>query len=268
MPFLIICCFLVKNKKIILIFVWTRPQLNLHLTSQSTKHKASPALAVILFKRLNASACVFITCLCYFWVLTSRYPLQPHLSVFIVDLGHWSLKWHGHLQITWKLKAALSSLRPTGAWACCRRWTRPTSWTWSTSPSGSSPSPSPAVWTSRATPPTCGRWPPCCAPNTATTTWYSSFLPVLCWGRRSEFPTPNQSLPDQPFVSWSLPVHTAHAQVVPHNRGLMQHLMCLFVGCSCCLVDWGSSHCNNTPLPPPPLKLLFKISCCKVVPQL
>lgn len=51
-------------------------------------------------------------------------------------------------------------------------WRRATSWTWSTSQRGSSPSPSPAAWRSRATLPTWGRWPPCCAPNTATTTWY------------------------------------------------------------------------------------------------
>lgn len=73
----------------------------------------------------------------------------------------------------WRVKVPPPVCLRTGARVCCRPWRRATSWTWSTSPRGSSPSPSPAAWRSRATPPTCGRSPPCCAPSTDTTTWYA-----------------------------------------------------------------------------------------------
>lgn len=172
--------------------------------------------------------------------------------------GHWSIKLLETLQNSVSL-----SVCPTGAWVCCSRWTRATSWTWSTSQSASSPSPSPAVWRSRATPPTCARSPPCCAPNTATTTWYSSlcvFSSGKCGG-----PTPrrNESFPDQPFVSWSLSQSST-------TEALCNVFKLFYVSRSGVAALWstGGGGCWNNNRIPHLLKLTFRFLYWQAVPQL
>lgn len=86
-----------------------------------------------------------------------------------------------------------SSACLTGAWVCCRPWRRAMSWTWSTSQRESSPSPSPAAWRRRAMLPTCRRLPPCCAPNTVTTTWYAFLHGLFYQGWNEELELPGSA---------------------------------------------------------------------------
>lgn len=206
--------------------------LKSHIDNKSTtRSQYSPWCATV---EMIKHKCVCIHhMLRYFWVWTSCYLQHPTPVSFLWGALIYKIVWYTSKRPLRKLKA--SPFCPTGAWVCCSRWTRATSWTWSTSQSGSSPSPSPAVWRSRATPPTCGRSPPCCAPNTATTTWYSSlcvFSSGKCCG-----PTPrrNESFPDQPFVSWSLSQFPPHmyklfAQQRPYVTSLNSSTFLLLSG--------------------------------------
>lgn len=92
-----------------------------------------------------------------------RYPASLTVISFAKLYCHGKCKKYSFISLP-------SPLPTPGVWVCCRPWRRAMRWTWSTSPSGSSPSPSPAAWRRPATPQTSARWPPCCAPNTKTTT--------------------------------------------------------------------------------------------------
>lgn len=132
------------------------------IANQHEMHKKDMMISQMCW---NRSTCMNHM-LYYFWVFWFERSRSSQLCFHTADLLMCTLA---------QLEMHLHSVCPTGARVCYRPWTRTTRWTWSTSQRGSSLSPSPAAWKSRAMQPTCGRLPPCCAPSTAKTTWYTFF---------------------------------------------------------------------------------------------